>query len=114
MFSYISKKPIHDRNTLTVSYNGSVGEAFYQPDAHFPLDDINVLYPKFHMNVYTAMFIITLIRKEKYRFNYGRKWHKERMEESEIYLPVDDEQEPDWKFMEDYIRTLNYSANLNT
>lgn len=104
--------PNHSGNTITVSYNGSVGEAFYQPIAHFSLDDINVLYPRFSLNVYIAMFLITLIRREKFRFDFGRKWTLERMNPTQISLPINDKGEPDWQFMEDYIKSLPYSKKL--
>ena len=106
-------KPNHEGNTITVNYNGSVGEAFYQKYPYWATDDVNVLYPKnFELNVFLAMFLITLIMKEKYRFNFGRKWHKERMENSMIKLPVNKDGKPDWDFMEEYIKSLPYTKNL--
>lgn len=99
-------------NTITVNYDGSVGEAFYQPKPFYALDSVNVLYPKFELNIYIAMFLITLIRKEKHRYNYGRKWHKERMEKSTIKLPVDENGKPDWFFMEHFIKSLPYSKSI--
>lgn len=108
----IAAEPHHPSNTLTVSYNGSVGEAFYQPDPYRCSDDVNVLYPKFSMTPAIGLFIATIIRQEKYRFNYGRKWHLERMEQSEIRLPVDAEGNPDWNFMENYIKTLPFSSQV--
>ena len=105
-------KPNHEGNTITVNYNGSVGEAFYQENPYWATDDVNVLYPKFKLNVFIAMFLITLIKKEKYRFNFGRKWHKERMENSTIKLPVNVDGKPDWDFMEGYIKNLPYSKGL--
>lgn len=110
---YIDIKPNHSENTITVNYNGSVGEAFYQPKPYFALDDVNVLYPKFKLNIFIAMFLVTLIKKEKYRFNYGRKWKSERMNESIIKLPVDEKDKPDWQFMENFIKSLPYSSSLN-
>lgn len=109
VYEFIGHDPNHVGNSITVNYNGSVGEAFYQPKNYFALDDINVLYPKFKLNEYIGLFLVTLIRKEKYRFNYGRKWHKDRMEESVIKLPVDNSGNPNWKFMEDYMKSLPYS-----
>lgn len=109
---HIGQKPIHSGNTITVNYNGSVAEAFYQPNPFWASDDVNVLYPKFQMNQYIALFIISLIKQEKYRFNYGRKWHMERMKASEIKLPVLSNKEPDYQFMERYIKTLPFSKNV--
>jgi hypothetical protein len=107
---FIDSHPIHRGNTITVNYNGSVGEAFYQPYPFWASDDVNVLYPKFKLNEYIALFIITVIRKEKYRFNYGRKWELDRMKESTILLPAKDST-IDVDFMENYIKSL---ANINT
>ena len=108
---FIGQKPIHKGNTITVNYNGSVAEAFFQPKSFWASDDVNVLYPKFAMNPFIALFIITIIKQEKYRFNYGRKWHVERMKLSEIKLPQTSGR-PDFKFMEDYIKSLSYSKKL--
>lgn len=111
--AYIDSKPIFDSNTITVNYDGNgVAEAYFQPKEYWALDSVNVLIPKFENNPYIGMFLCSLIKKEKYRFNYGRKWHKARMELSKIKLPVDDNGRPDWQFMEDYIKSLPYSSNL--
>ncbi|TKJ43756.1 S-CspCI protein [candidate division TA06 bacterium B3_TA06] len=109
---YIGQKPIHTGNTITVNYNGSVAEAFYQPQPFWASDDVNVLYPKFEMNQYIALFIVSLIKLERYRFNYGRKWHMERMKESRIKLPVTSHGEPDYEFMGKYIKSLPYSSSI--
>lgn len=36
----------------------------------------------------------------------------ERMRKSKIKLPIKDNEKPDWKFMEDYIKSLNYSKEI--
>ncbi len=110
--AYIAHAPNHSGNTITVSYNGSIGEAFYQETPHFSLDDVNVLYPLFSMNKYIAFFICTLIRKERFRFNYGRKWHLERMNETIIKLPIDKKENPDFNLMERYIKSLPFSSSI--
>lgn len=109
---YVSATPNHQGNTISVNYNGSVAEAFYQPDPYVASDDVNVLYPKFEINPFSAIFLCTLIRQERYRFSYGRKWHLGRMNGSLIKLPVTLDGQPDWEFMENYIKTLPYSASI--
>lgn len=109
---YIGQPAIHKANTITVNYNGSVGEAFYQPRPFWASDDVNVLYPKFRMNKFIALFLVTLIRKEKYRFNFGRKWEMERMNDTVIWLPIDPNGNPDWELMENYIKSLPFSTNI--
>lgn len=108
---YISLEPNHQGNTITISYNGSVGEAFYQAEPYFAVDDINVLYPNFPMNPFIAIFLLPLFRMEKYRYGFGRKWNLTRMKESRIKLPVA-KTDPDWDFMERYVKSLSYSGAL--
>lgn len=112
----VGQSPIHKGNTITVNYNGSVGEAFYQAESFWASDDVNILYPKEDVfplfNQYIAMFLIPLIKTEQYRFNYGRKWHKERMEKTRICVPVDDKGAPDIQYMLKYIKALPFSEAL--
>ena len=109
---YVAAEPNHEGNTITVNYNGSVAEAFYQSEQFWASDDVNVLYPRFDLNPYIGMFLCALIRQEKFRFSYGRKWHLERMNEAIIRLPVTSKGEPDFKFMEGYIKSLPYSKSI--
>lgn len=107
----VSAAPNHRGNLLTVSYNGSVGEVFYQPKPFFASDDINVLYPKFGMNESIGLFLCAVIRREAYRFSYGRKWHAERMRGTSILLPAKDGL-PDWDWIERYMAGVPGSAML--
>lgn len=100
---FVSEEPNHQGNTITVNYNGSVAEAFYQQIPFWASDDVNVLYPRFDLNRNIALFICTIIKKEKYRFNYGRKWHLIRMKYSEILLPSTKNGEPDFGYMDSFI-----------
>jgi hypothetical protein len=110
----IGQAPIHEGGTISVTYDGSIAEAFYQLEPFWASDAVNVLYPKgFKLTPEAALFICTVIRLEKYRFNYGRKWHLERMRDSVIKLPVTAEGNPDFAFMEQYIKTLPYSSQLH-
>lgn len=104
---------IFKENCITVSNNGSVGEAFYQEFPFTCSHDINPLYLKDKtLNVYIAMFLITLIKAEKYRWGFGRKWRPSRMPDSIIKLPVDDSGRPDWIYMENYIKSLKFSSQI--
>ncbi len=124
--NHIAQSPIHKGNTISLSYNGSVGEAFYQKDPYWATDDVNALYPKYnHFNEAIGLFIVSVLRQEKYKFSYGRKWTLENMNSTIIKLPikhnadgtifVDDSKKfsdqgyvPDWQWMENYIKSLHY------
>lgn len=114
LVEYIDQPAIHPAGTMTVNYNGigGVAAAFYQPSDYWCSDDVNALYPLFSMTPAIALFIATIIRREKFRFSFGRKWHVERMEQSEIYLPAKDDGSPDFDFMERYVNSLPFSSQL--
>lgn len=74
--------PPHNGNVISVARNGNgVGEAFYQPIPFCSTEDVHVFNPRFKLNRFIAIFIISLIRKEKFKYNYGRKWGLTRMNE---------------------------------
>lgn len=100
---------------ITVSNNGSVGEAFYQAKPFTCSHDVNPLYlkdKKIRLTPAIGLFLASIIRAEKYRWGYGRKWRPIRMPDSIIKLPVKSDGSPDWQFMEQYIQTLPYSSQV--
>ena len=99
---------LHPANTITVSYNGSIGEAFYQTEAFWASDDVNVLYPRFAMSRQIAMFFIPLIRAEGKKYAFVDKWTKDQMEASCLMLPAtsDEKPKPDFAYMENYMGAL--------
>ena len=107
-------------NCITVSNDGSVGYAFFQNKKFTCSHSVNPLYLnkkwKKVLNPYIAMFLCTIIEREQFRWAYGRKWRPKRMPNSLIKLPVTlnskGEYEPDWQWMEDYIKGLPYSSCL--
>ena len=105
---------IHLENTITITYNGSVGEAFYQDKIFWASDDVNVLYPKFALNKYIALFIIPVLKQAGEKYAFIDKWKKEDMEKDCILLPVDDNHQPDFSYMESYIKNqvIAVSASL--
>jgi hypothetical protein len=130
--NHIGQKPIHEGNTISLSYNGSVGEAFYQKEPYWATDDVNALYSKFEgFNEKIGLFLCAVIRKEKYKFSYGRKWTLENMNATYIKLPIqhddngkacfdlkkkysDEGYIPDWKYMESFIDSLHHKPLTTT
>lgn len=108
--NHIGQSPTHDGNTISLSYNGSVGYAFYQPVPFWATDDVNVLYfadKSISFNRDIALFICTILKQEQYRYCYGRKWVLDSMNETRIKLPTKDDR-PDFAFMEKYIKSLHH------
>ncbi len=105
-------EPNFGAGRLTVPYNGSVGFAFYQDKPFFACDDVTVLTPKDDVGMWPLLFVASVIRFERYRYNYGYKWGKARMVKSVLRLPVDATGRPDWEFMESYAKSLPFSSAI--
>ena len=97
-------------NVLTIE-SAVLGYCSYQGAKFSASDHVEKMIPRFTMNKYIAMFLVTILNLERYRYNYGRKCSQTRMEEMSIKLPFKNE-EPDFEFMESYIKSLPYSASL--
>ena len=59
------------------------------------------------LNPINAMFIVTILDMEKNKFSYGRKY-RAHINEIKVKLPATPKGEPDWEFMENYIKSINH------
>lgn len=85
---------------------GSVGYANYMSMDFIGTTDIVAGYNE-HLNEYTGVFIATIASLERPKFSYGRKW-KKFLKKTKLFLPVNSYGNPDWNFMENYIKSLHY------
>lgn len=108
---YINDRPEKYNNILTVAYSGSVGATFYQGKEVFVGETVFALVPKFKMNKYIAMFICTIMNFHNFKYTYGRKIIGTRYIDDVIKLPALSN-EPDWQFMENYIKSLPYGDRI--
>ncbi len=99
-------KKMFNGNCIAVTNNGSVGFAYYQKTDFTCSHDVNPLYLKdYELNEYIAKFLISTIEKQRVCFEYARKWRPKRMVKSKILLPINEKSEPNYSFMELYIRS---------
>ena len=75
-------------------------------------DHVERLMPKFKLNKYIGLFLQTIINLEQFRYSYGKKFNQEKIRATQIKLPIDKQGNPDWKFMEEYIKSLPYSSGI--
>lgn len=88
---------------LSVNRNGSVGYCFYHPYKALFGNDTRKLRPKKN-NRYIALFISMCITKQREKYGYGYKMGTGRLKRQRILLPVDTNNNPDWAFMEAYMK----------
>jgi hypothetical protein len=105
----IAATPQFPALSISVPYNGNVGYAFLQPVPFCASDDVHVLIPHDEAGVGALLFVCAMIRAERYRFSYGRKWNLERMVVSKLHLPGTPSGAPDWTLMDRFIASRPFS-----
>jgi len=112
---WIEAKSFYEYPVISVGNGGNTdcGQTFFQSIPFNAKSTVNVLTLRERtLNSNLAMFLTTVIKLEKYRFAFGRGWSLERMKESIIKLPAKANGQPDWQFMENYIKSLSYSSSI--
>ncbi|WP_082972589.1 restriction endonuclease subunit S [Mycobacterium sp. 1245852.3] len=89
-------------NCITIASNGDVGSAFFQPAPFIASADVTVLKPKFKSEPADLLFFCTIVRQEKYRWNYGRKWSTARIRETKVRMPIK-KGSVDWHWIRKYM-----------
>ena len=90
---------------------GSIGFHTYQPVDFIGSTTLTAGY-SLHLNKYTALFLVTVLDKERYRYSFGRKYGLSEIKGKKIKLPATADGSPDWQFMEEYIKSLPYSRGI--
>lgn len=99
-------------NVITID-SATDGMAFYQKDKFVGSDHVEVLEPiNFELNIYTGLFFTSILNLQVFRYGFGRKRSQTRIRKEKLFLPIDVNGNPDFKFMEDFIKSLSYSSNL--
>lgn len=122
-------------NIEAITYNNAItidmfGNSFYHGYDFKADDNILVLKNKTFLNKYIGCFISTVINQDKYKNSYGRQYRQKDCDIHVIKLPIcygeDGETPvidtthkyskegyiPDFKFMEEYIKSLPYGDRL--
>lgn len=106
---------------------GSVGYTNYMKDDFIGSTTTSIGYND-DLNEINALFIVTVLDKERFKYSFGRKYRK-HLSEIQIKLPILHNEDgsiyidethkyseegyvPDWRFMEQYIKQLPYGDRL--
>lgn len=108
--SFVKKnnKKKYAKNSLTLNNDGDggAGIAYYQP-YRFLLDShVTALYPKEDFNEYILLFISRCITKQRNKFGHGYSLTNNRLKSFKLMLPINESKEPDYVFMENYMKRI--------
>ena len=81
---------------------------FYQAKPFIGYSHVQGMYPKnFVLNENIALFLISIMRRTfGSDFDYANKFTRSLVSETKILLPAAESYEPDWGYMEKYIRAV--------
>lgn len=89
---------------------GAVGYNNYMDREFIATVNLMLGYNKY-LNKYNGLFLVSLLDLERPKFSFGRK-RKKTLGETIIKLPAklneNNEYDPDWQYMENYIKSLPY------
>ena len=96
---------IEEGNAIAIG--DTTATCFYQSD-RFVCGDHMVICRADWLNLYTALFLISILKQEKYKYSYGRAFKMDLISNTIIKLPSTPDNEPDWNYMEQYIKSIKH------
>ncbi len=94
-------------NCITLANSGSVGSCFYQPYPFVASDHVTKLENKdFSKNVY--LFIASIVSRLGVKYSFNLEMNDTRIKREKIMLPINRNKEPDYEFMKNYMRNIEY------
>lgn len=98
-------------NFISVSFLGTV---FYQPEKVSLDMKVHCLKPlDYELNVYSAGYIVSIIRKAISNFAYSDQLSSTVLAELEFALPATTDGQPDWNYMESYMKAVMEESEKN-
>jgi len=97
---------VYPRFWITVSTTS--GKAYVQMNDFIATDNVVILEPKRNLKITTLFFIQFMINKASWRYSYGRQCYKKTFSKTNVYLPIDDNDEIDETIMEKIVKNTQY------
>ena len=94
-------------NCISIANSGSVGASFYHQYEFVGSDHITSLKnDKF--NKYIYLFLTTVVSRIGDKYSFNREINDFRISKEKILLPVDKNDNPDYEYMEQYIKNIMF------
>lgn len=106
--------PTEKGKIITFSDTTDGNTFFYQDSPFVGFAHIQGMYPKTRKwSKYELLFLCTMLMFDsRGKYSYGRKMRRDTISEIKIKLPADSNGEPNWEWMENYIKSLPYGDRL--
>ena len=82
-----------------------MGYSVYKAEDFIATSDMTLGYNEY-LNKYVGTFITTVADRIRGKYNFGYKRSATRLAKEVLTLPADEDGNPDWKYMESYMRNV--------
>lgn len=120
--SSVDSSFIQEGNAITIG--DTTATCFYQSEEFITGDHMVVIRADW-LDEILALYVVTILNKEQYKYSYGRAFLMDRIKNTLIKLPIilnddgtiyndtskkysDDGYVPDWQWMQNYIKSLHH------
>ena len=109
-----NEKMIQKGNSIAFIRNGegSMGFSVYKLEDFIATSDISVGYSQ-NMNREIGLFITTIADQVRGKYNFGYKRSDTRLKKEKLQLPINKQGQPDYEYMENYIKKIEYEKLTN-
>jgi Type I restriction modification DNA specificity domain len=88
------------------------GVCYYQDKKFSASDHVEKLTPKFQVSKEFMIYISVLVNRQNFRFNYGRKANQERIKKIVISLPITDNGNINFEYINSFMGSLKFSSTI--
>ncbi|KAF9659298.1 restriction endonuclease subunit S [Tenacibaculum mesophilum] len=120
--AYITRKETNNGLDGFINYDGNylnneypvitigneTAEPFVQKNIFFTGTKVNILKSKNNISEFALSFITTSLRQHKSKYSYSFTINSTRLRKQKILLPVNKKDEPDYEYMENYMKQLEF------
>lgn len=105
-----NEKMIQKGNSIAFIRNGegSMGFSIYKAEDFIATSDISVGYSK-TLNREIGLFITTIADRIRGKYNFGYKRSDTRLKKEKLKLPIDKSGQPDYEYMENFMKKLEFT-----
>jgi hypothetical protein len=97
-------------NSLTIDM---FGKCFYQPKPFYAVSHgrVNILEPKFKLNIYVGFFIAAILNKTlENRYSFNKMCSQTALKAENIQLPLNEFDKPNFSLMENFIKDIERNS----
>ena len=97
---------LKNEDSPVITIGNETAKPFVQNFPFFTGTKVNIMIPRIKMSVPVLQFIATSLDKHRKNFSYSFTANSTRLKELQVLLPVNSKEEPDYAFMEEYMREV--------